>query len=187
MASGGVAQLCDCGLLGNFGAALQGRDDMFCRGASGELDVQRLLAKDPLVKTSQGGTEVDSEIVGERRLQPSVRVECIVLALRNVVSSYQLCPQRCPVGVLDHQRFELADYGMGSPTSYLGLCPHCQCHQLVFRQRRGEGFDELKVPQILEHRATPFGKRGRQMAASLLELAGGRSLKSRFLFDREAT
>ena len=56
---------------------------------------------------------------------------------------------------------------------------------LSFDERGGEGVDEVKVAQVLEDRPAPFGKRGRQASAGLLELAGRGGLHAGGLLEYE--
>jgi hypothetical protein len=119
--SAGVTQVCDGGPLANFGRPPTSYGSAFGCCARRLFDVQWLLAKDPLMKTLQRGTGVDTQIVSERSLQPTVGVKCVVLAFRQIVGRYQLCPQRFSVRVLGDQCFEVADYGMCSAAGYFGL------------------------------------------------------------------
>lgn len=79
----------------------------------------------------------------------------------------------------------LGDHCAGPPTRDFGLRLGGMGKNLVFYQRRGKGFDELEVAQVIEHRPTPFSQCGRQVAAGLFEPAGGGRVHARGFFGNK--
>ncbi len=129
---------------------------------------------------------VDTQVVGERGLQPLVGVKRIRLTFGQVIGGDQLRPQRLAVGVFDRQRFEFTDDGIATPASDFGLRARRVRHHFVLGQRRRERVDELKFAQVLQNRSAPFRQRGRQMVAGLLETSRRGGLHARGLREDES-